>query len=38
MMSELRFLMPLWKQRNKHIQRALVEAVKLAPRQNHEWL
>src|SRR5258708_17821782 len=28
--------MPLSKQRNKHIQRALVEAAKLAPRQNHE--
>src|SRR3979411_2407707 len=28
--------MPLPKQRNKHIQRALVEAAKLAPRQNHE--
>jgi|SRR5271170_48252 len=28
--------MQLSKQRNKHIQRALVEAAKLAPRQNHE--
>jgi len=28
--------MPLSKQRNKHIQRVLVEAAKLAPRQNHE--
>ena len=28
--------MPLSKQRNKHIQRALVEAAKLAPRQNYE--
>src|ERR1700674_1170151 len=28
--------MPLSKQRNKHIQRALVEASKLAPRQSHE--
>jgi hypothetical protein len=28
--------MPLSKQRNKHIQRTLVEAAKLAPRQNHE--
>jgi transposase len=27
---------PLSKQRNKHIQRVLVEAAKLAPRQNHE--
>jgi transposase len=27
---------PLSKQRNKHIQRVLVEAVRLAPRQNHE--
>ncbi|MFZ0198437.1 MAG: IS110 family transposase [Candidatus Sulfotelmatobacter sp.] len=27
---------PLSKQRNKHIQRALVEAAKLAPRQDHE--
>jgi transposase len=27
---------PLLKQRNKHIQRALVEAAKLAPRQSHE--
>jgi transposase len=27
---------PLSKQRNKHIQRILVEAAKLAPRQNHE--
>jgi transposase len=27
---------PLSKQRNKHIQRALVEAAKLAPRQCHE--
>jgi len=26
---------PLSKQRNKHIQRALVEAAKLAPRQSH---
>ena len=25
---------PLWKQRNKHIQRVLVEAAKLAPRRN----
>src|SRR4029077_10963319 len=28
--------MPLSKQRNKHIQRALVEAAKLAPRHSHE--
>ena len=28
--------MPLSKQRNKHIQRVLVEAAKLAPRQSHE--
>src|SRR5258707_807617 len=28
--------MPLSKQRNKHLQRALVEAAKLAPRQSHE--
>jgi hypothetical protein len=28
--------MPRSKQRNKHIQRALVEAAKLAPRQSHE--
>jgi transposase len=28
--------MPLSKQRNKYIQRALVEAAKLAPRQSHE--
>ena len=28
--------MPLSKQRNKHVQRTLVEAAKLAPRQNHE--
>ena len=27
---------PLSKQRNKHIQRVLVEAAKLAPRQSHE--
>jgi transposase len=27
---------PISKQRNKHIQRALVEAAKLAPRQCHE--
>ena len=27
---------PISKQRNKHIQRVLVEAAKLAPRQNHE--
>src|SRR6202040_3094590 len=27
---------PLSKQRNKRIQRVLVEAAKLAPRQNHE--
>jgi transposase len=27
---------PLSKQRNKHIQRVLIEAAKLAPRQNHE--
>ena len=27
---------PLSKQRNKYIQRVLVEAAKLAPRQNHE--
>jgi hypothetical protein len=26
---------PLSKQRNKHIQRVLVEAAKLAPRQDH---
>ena len=28
--------MPLSKQRNKHIQRVLVEAAKLAPRESHE--
>ena len=28
--------MPLSKQRNKHIQRVLVEAAKLAPRDSHE--
>jgi len=28
--------MPLWKQRNKHIQHVLVEAAKLAPRQSAE--
>ena len=28
--------MPISKQRNKHIQRVLVEAAKLAPRQCHE--
>jgi transposase len=28
--------MLLSKQRNKHIQRALIEAAKLAPRQSHE--
>jgi transposase len=28
--------MPISKQRNKYIQRALVEAAKLAPRQSHE--
>jgi len=28
--------MPLSKQRNEHIQRALVEAAKLAARQSHE--
>jgi transposase len=28
--------MPLSKQRNKHIQRTLVETAKLAPRQSHE--
>src|SRR5437899_12504108 len=28
--------MPLSKQRNKHIQRTLVEAAKLGPRQSHE--
>ena len=28
--------MPLSKQRNKHIQRTLVEAAKLAPSQSHE--
>jgi hypothetical protein len=28
--------MPISKQRNKHIQHVLVEAAKLAPRQNHE--
>ena len=28
--------MPISKQRNKHIQRVLVEAAKLAVRQNHE--
>jgi hypothetical protein len=28
--------LPLSKQRNKYIQRALVEAAKLAPRQSHE--
>jgi transposase len=27
---------PLWKQRNKHIQRVLVEAAKLAPKLDHE--
>jgi transposase len=27
---------PIWKQRNKHIQRTLGEAAKLAPSQNHE--
>ena len=27
---------PLSKQRNKHIQSVLIEAAKLAPRQNHE--
>ncbi len=27
---------PLSKQRNKHIQRVLVEAAKLAPRQDHD--
>src|ERR687883_1752888 len=27
---------PLSKQRNKHIQRVLIEAAKLAPRQSHE--
>ena len=27
---------PLSKQRNKHIQRVLVEAAKLAPKENHE--
>jgi len=27
---------PLSRQRNKHIQRVLIEAAKLAPRQNHE--
>lgn len=27
---------PLSKQRNKHIQRVLVEAAKLAPRQDHQ--
>jgi transposase len=27
---------PLSKQRNKHIQRVLIEAAKLAPKQNHE--
>jgi transposase len=27
---------PLSKQRNKHIQRVLVEAAKLAPKQSHE--
>ena len=27
---------PLSKQRNKHIQRVLVEAAKLAPKQRHE--
>jgi hypothetical protein len=30
--------MPLSKQRNKHIWRALVEAAKLEPRQSHEHL
>jgi hypothetical protein len=30
--------MPLSKQRNKHIQRALVEAAKLGPRQSHEMI
>jgi transposase len=29
--------MPLSKQRNKHIQRVLIEAAKLAPRQCHEF-
>jgi transposase len=28
--------MPISKQRNKHIQRVLIEAAKLAPRQCHE--
>jgi transposase len=28
--------MPLSKQRKKHIQRVLVEAAKLAPRQDHD--
>jgi transposase len=28
--------MPLSKQRNKHLQRVLIEAAKLAPRQSHE--
>jgi hypothetical protein len=28
--------MPLSKQRNKHIQRMLLKAAKLAPRQSHE--
>jgi transposase len=28
--------MPISKQRNKHIQRVLIEAAKLAPRQSHE--
>src|ERR1700737_4533040 len=31
-----RCVCPLSKQRNKHIQRALVEAAKLSPRQSHE--
>ena len=28
--------MPISKQRNKHIQRVLIEAAKLAPRERHE--
>jgi transposase len=34
--ADKRMRTPLSKQRNKHMQRALVEAAKLAPRQNHE--
>jgi transposase len=34
--ADKRMRTPLSKQGNKHMQRALVEAAKLAPRQNHE--